>query len=348
MERNTITEVIIMAAFTALMATAGYFIPILEPVLIMGWALPVVVVCMRKGMQAGAATIAAAAVATIVAVSVVTIALTGIGNSFDAILMYAVGMMLRTAAPALLLGYGFLRGWKSEKTLFVTTIATFIGFVVAVALSVSLMGISYEELFMLQPEMAEEIAAMLTEYMSVGGQGLSPEVIRQITLDSYAMMQYLLPSIILVFSMLSSLIKFIAANFVLGKLKIQLPAITRVDAFRLPFSAVFAFILGYGLDVATEAFWLGADVLMIIGQNLMLVSLAVYFFQGMGLILYLIRKTPRSTRVFWRILLFLTIVWTNVFFLQGVGYIGVADALFDFRRVGTWFKEEIEKRRRDT
>jgi hypothetical protein len=86
---------------------------------------------------------------------------------------------------------------------------------------------------------------------------------------------------------------------------------------------------------------------MKVGQNLVFVTLAAYFFQGMGLILHFIGRAPQGRRTFLKILLFMTILWTHVFFLQGVGYMGVADALFDFRRIGAWAKEEMEKRRRD-
>jgi uncharacterized protein YybS (DUF2232 family) len=324
-DKKAFLEVALMAALTAVMGMASIFVPFIEPVLSMVWALPVVAVCLRRGMGAGFVTIAASG--AIIAVFTMP--------------ELAADMLTRSAPPALLLGYGFLRKWKSETAVFATTIAAIAGFAAAFALSAFVFGIDLEEFFMLQPAMVDDVVAMFMEYMPAGGQGfISPAELRQLVEKSFDMARYLLPSIIVVLSLVSSLLNYAAANFILGKFKAQLPPVAKLDTFRLPFGVIFAFILGYGLHVSVGAFWPDGDAFMKFGQNLMLVTHALYFFQGMGLILHYMRKAPQGIRVFWRILLVLTVLWTQVFFLLGVGYIGVADALFDFRRIGSWVKEE--------
>lgn len=306
-----------MAAITAVLAMAGILIPVLEPLVMTVWTLPVVVICLRRGMKAGA----------------VTMAVAGMVIMITATPAYAADMLIRSTGPALIIGYGFHHQWKSETTILCTAVAAFVGLVASFALSIFVMGVGAEELFSIQPETISEIVGMFSDYGLLDRFQMTVADMTEMVSAMAAMLKYLFPSILLIAGLFTAFSNYAAANFVLGKLKVTLPPVTKLSTFRLPFGLVFGFIIGMGLTVIGGAFWPGTPLIARIGQNTMIVFVAIYFFQGFGLILSLIEKTQQNMRKFWKIALLIVFLITFLYFFTIVGYLGIADALFDFRRL---------------
>ena len=138
METKAITEGALMAALTAILAMTGILVPFLNPIVMLIWTLPVVIVCIRHGMRAGAATIAVAGFIIL-----------GVGTP-----MNALDMLLTSAAPALFIGCGFYYKWPTERTLFFTAITAIIGLGVVILISIFIMGIGLRQIFGLDPRLS--------------------------------------------------------------------------------------------------------------------------------------------------------------------------------------------------
>ena len=329
METKAITEGAVMATLTAILAMAGIYIPLLEPFIMMIWTLPVVVVCMRWGMRTGAATMAVAGIIILIASSP----------------LYAAEMILRSTGPALLIGYGFRWKWKTEKTILYTALAAFLGLGLSYAISFLLMGVRFDAFFAVQPETIDEMVALFNDYGLTEAFRLTADEMVDFMTSAFLMIRYLFPSILLISGLFTAITNYAAANFVLRKLKIPLPPVSKLASFRLPFELVFCFIAGFGMTVIGGVFYPETPVVAEIGQNIMTVFIALYMFQGIGLLLYYVEKTPPHMRVFWKIMLIMAIILTAFQFLYIICLTGIIDALLDFRRLELLFKKGKERGR---
>ena len=324
METRAITEGALMATLTAIMAMAGIYMPMLGAILMTVWTLPVVIVCMRRGLRAGAASMAVAGLIILITTTPI----------------YALEMLLRSAGPALLIGYGFLRRWKSEKTIFFAALAAFLGLLASFVLSFFLMGIGFDEFFLLLPETVDEMTAMLADYGLMDSLQLTPDELKAYIQDAFAMIKYLFPSFLMVAGLITAFTNYMMAVFVLGKLKISVPPVTKFAEFRLPLGFVFGFITGFGMSVVGMTFLPDLPNVAEIGQNIMVLFMALYFFQGLGLFLYYIGKAPPYMRTFWKIAIVLTFILTFFRFFSILCIIGLLDALFDFRKIEQYFNKK--------
>jgi uncharacterized protein YybS (DUF2232 family) len=316
METRSITEGALMAALTAILAMAGLFIPLLLPLVMMIETLPVVVICLRWGMRPGAATLAVAGVIIMTLASPLN----------------AIDMLLRSGAPALLLGLGFRRRWKTERTLLFIAIAAFAGLVISIVGSSLIMGISIPEVLSIDQAMIDEMVKLFVDNGFLAAGNVTIAELKVIVTDIFAIIAYLLPSLLLVSGFITAITNYTAANLILRRLKIELPPVTRLATFRLPFGFVFVFILGLGLRVIGDMLWPGGTVAKV-GENINLVCLALYFFEGLGLFFYLMEKAPQNMQGVLRFALLSTFIFFFVFVIRIVPYLGVADAIFDFRKL---------------
>jgi len=324
METKSITEGALMAALTAILAMAGIFIPMLEPVVMTIWTLPVVVVCLRWGMRPGAVTMAAAGLVILIIATPT----------------YAVDMLLRSAGPALIIGYGFIHKWKSETSILFTAIAAFIGLAASYALTFMIMGIGLDNLFSVEPETINEFVLLFSNYGLLDQFQMSAAEMSEFFTNIFSMLKYLFPGMLLVGGLFTAFTNYVAANFVLGKLKVPLPPVTKLSDFRMPFGFVFGFIFGLGLMVVGDVFLPGLPFVARVGQNISLVSIAIYIFQGIGLILHFIGRAEPSARKILKIVFIIVILMIFLYFFMIVGLIGIADALFDFRKMGIFNKKK--------
>jgi len=307
-----------MAALTAMLALAGIFIPVIDPVIMLVWTLPVVVVCIRHGMRAGAATIAVA--------GFVIMTLSGP--------MIAANMLIRSVGPALLIGCGFHYGWRTEKTVLFAALAAFLGLLADYAISVFIMDISLREMFAVEPETVDEMIRMFSDYGLLETMQITAEEMADFILSTFSLMILILPAILMVYSLVTAITNYLTATLLLRKLKIPVPPMLKISTFRLPIGVVFGFLLGFALMVLGNMFWPETTIIVTVGQNISIMFLTLYMFQGLGLILHYIGKTSPSMRGFLKFSLCLVVVMTAFNFLAIIGYIGVADALLDFRRFG--------------
>ncbi len=315
METKALTEGAVMAGLTAVLAMAGIYIPMLTPIVMLVWTLPVVVICLHHGMRAGALTMAVAGLVILI-----------ISTPLN-----ALSMLIRSAGPALVLGFGFHRSWRTEKTVIYTTVAAFIGIAASLAISIFVMGLSFEKMFSIDSATVTEVVQMAADYGLLTSIKMTAQELTAYITEIFALMIYLLPAILLISSLTTALTNFMVAQLVLGKLRITLPPVTKLADFQLPLPFVYGIIGGVGLTVAGNYLFPGDLSLPMAGQNITMIFLALYFFQGMGVISHYIKKAPPQSQRFYKLLLVIAIFITFFNLLVPISFIGVADVFMDFR-----------------
>ena len=316
-ETRAITEGALMAVLTAVLALAGIYIPLLEIVVMLVWTLPVVVVCMRHGMRAGA----------------VTMAVAGLIIMMISTPMVAFDMVLRSAGAALLIGNGFRHRWRTEKTLLYTAIAAFAGMVLNLLVTTMVMGISIMDMFIVDTETVNEMVALFADYGLLDSFGASAEEMANTIHSMFSTMRLIFPGALLVYGLMSAVSNYLAADFVLRKLKIPTPPVTKLSTLRLPSLMIFGFLLGFGMTILGFSLWPQEPMVVTVGQNITVVFMALYMFQGLGMLLFFINKTQPGTKGFLKFVLIASVFMTFFGILSIIAYIGIADAIFDFRKI---------------
>lgn len=92
--------------------------------------------------------------------------------------------------------------------------------------------------------------------------------------------------------------------------------------FRLPDWTIWAFII----SLATTFLDLGSTVLSVAGSNVLAITMAAYFFQGLAVFTYFLDRL--SIHGFWRLLAYFLVFFQMFIFVSGLG---ILDYWFDFR-----------------
>jgi len=326
-ETKVITEGAIMAALTSVLALAGIFIPVINPIVMLIWTLPVVVICIRHGMRAGA----------------ITIAVAGIIILFIASPINAFYMLLGSVGPALFIGNGFYNKWSTEKTVFYAAIAAVIGLALDLFISTRIMGISVAQMYSVEPETIEEMVKTFSDSGLMSRMYSSQEELREALVSISDTMRIMIPAGLVLGGVFTALTNYIVAHIVLRRLKEPVPPFTRLAAFRLPMPFLLGFVSGLAMLILGMSY---ADkpALQTAGQNITAVFLVLYAFQGLGLTHYFIGRfaAPHMQRTF-KILLVVGIIMSNFYLLILISFAGVIDAFIDFRMldIGTIRKNRI-------
>ncbi|MDR1192568.1 MAG: YybS family protein [Peptococcaceae bacterium] len=318
LETGALTEGAAMAALTAVLGTAGLYLPIIGLVAMFAWTLPVVAVCLRRGMRAGALTLGAAALIILMVTSP----------------LIALSRVLSFAAPALLLGYALRRRWSTSLTIFVCGGAEFVSILLSLLLSLLLTGVSSLGL-------EEEMDQMLTTIINALEQGgvfaggqVTAEQYMTLMRDVMDNLMLLLPAMLLLSAFGTSLINYFLAAKVFGRLRLPVPPVGRLGAFRLPWWLVYGLIAGLACSLLRAYVFPAQAALTRVGSNLVLVFLLLYTVQGIAVAANFWRKIPSGAR--WPagfMLLLLTVGFLPVVF-TAVTLLGLADGFADFRRLG--------------
>jgi uncharacterized protein YybS (DUF2232 family) len=133
------------------------------------------------------------------------------------------------------------------------------------------------------------------------------------------------PSFIVIGSFITALINYYATRFLWGR-------IHSYDLFhQARFSSWFVSDQVVWILIGSSAiFLLNDNILGAVGINLLLLTLVVYFFQGLSLIIYFLES--RKVPVFFWVLIFIVIVFQPLLIGASIG-LGIFDIWMDMRKV---------------
>ena len=317
METKAITEGAFMSALAVLLVVVGVFVPILALITNLVWALPIVVLCMRHGMRAGVAAMAVVGVLLMLLITP----------------LRAIQMMISLAAPALVLGCGLLRKWSTEKILALTGFATFLGMCAYFVLTIQLMGLTLQQFMGSDPESIRQVVRLYEDLGFLATVGLTAYQLEEYVTMMMSALVIILPSALLISGLGVALLNYAVANMILKRLKVELPPVTRLATFRLPMGIVFVFIAGLAMIVMGGMFFEENATIPVVGQNILLVVVALYFFQGYALVAFLLERYAPASHKFLRIVFAVLMLVNIIVMFVPVALAGLIDALFDPRKL---------------
>jgi uncharacterized protein YybS (DUF2232 family) len=134
-----------------------------------------------------------------------------------------------------------------------------------------------------------------------------------------------MPALTIMSSLFVCWLNLMAAKSVLTSRTLPYPDFGPLNHWRAPEQIIWL-LIGSGLSML-----LPSQGIKLVGINVLLVLLTIYFFQGMGIVAFFFEK-KRLPR-FFRIMLYALIALQQVFLLVVIG-LGVFDLWLDFRKIG--------------
>lgn len=239
-------------------------------------------------------------------------------NSFTIDAVFFAGLLLVGFILGELLEFRF----PIDKTVLYTCGAVLIGTIVSLLIFSSVSG---KNLFtILSQYVAHNIELSMALYQSLG---MSDENLRLIR-GSLSKIQYVLVRIIPALTIASTLLVIwinilVSKALLKGKFRLH-PDFEKLNQWQAPDFLVWA-VIGCGLLMLFPA---GAAKLL--GLNVLLIAMTIYFLQGMGIVSFLFEKikAPR----FLKIVVYILIPLIQLAWLAVIG-IGLFDMWFDFRKL---------------
>jgi hypothetical protein len=222
--------------------------------------------------------------------------------------------MLEFGVMALALGEGIRRGWKSERTVFLATLAAGVGMSLLLLLETLRLGVS------LLSFLDQQVGIRLQELREVVAKTHLPLVSWE-ALEGFLLRSY--PALIFLSILLVALINYYLARYLRG---LNNPEARRED---LPFSSwsipeqwIWGFILSLFLYLLPEPY-------KRTGLNLLLVFGGLYLSQGMAISSSLFQRWRVSSP--FKVLLYL-LFFSQPFLLLLLALMGLSDVWLNFRK----------------
>lgn len=313
MKRNThglgtrpLVEGALLAALAVALVLLGFYVPLLEPLVLFFWPVPITVIHLRHGLRAALLTLAVAVLALATFIGPLQALLTGSTLGLTGL---AFGVSLR-------------RGFKASITLLVAAL-TF------VATTLIMLGVSF---FVLGINPLEQLARVMQQSMEMSaglyrGLGVDPGALEgamRMAGQSLDLLRVAFPVLIILASLGHAFINYQVMRGVLRRLGYDPPSFPPFRHWRLPRYLALGFLAGFlflawqpGNPVAVNLYVFFSTVLLVQG-----LAVAYYFLGRL--------KLPRWLAVF--LLVYgLMVPLLN----QLVVWLGVADMIADYRRLAS-------------
>lgn len=314
---RAIVEGALLAALTAILALAGYYLPFLRVLTNLVWTIPIVIATVRHGLGIG-----------IMSTVVAGFLIFALASPLEALFL-----VLQFGGLALLYGYAFNKGLKPGIALLAGTGVAIVSFLLTFGVSLLISGLDQINF---TDQLKETIEPTIEMYRSLGlfdkygAGGLTEENMRQFLLGFINLLIVLFPALIATYGIMAAFLNYIIAQKILCKLGIPVPKLPPFREWQLPWWTVWGFIAGFGLSLA-GSYWQLKN-LTTIGSNIIMVYYPVLFVLGLAVIAHFYHH--KLQRAFSYRLLFIFFVF---FFFRYVSLliplIGLFDLVMNYRRL---------------
>lgn len=306
-KKSTIESIIVISIMTLYIVYGIHVVPLLMLFI----PVPFAILGIRNGIYIN--------VISIIATSIIIGVLLGFISGVSIILIFA--------PLSLALNYCISKRKDSMETIFITTIAFFISFLVLIGLEANISNLN------LTKQLESNFTQLLTMQIDMLNEvGMSKyEVLRTTDLleNAYKTIIILIPSLISIFSLAVSYINLLFSSIILRKMGYGIANYKRFSKFKLPNNI----IPGIGIMLFT-AFII--KTLKIQYHEALLINITflisfVFFLQGLAVLDFLLIKS--KLHVVFRIL----IISLNIVFIPMSSilfFIGIFDSIFDIRKIG--------------
>lgn len=296
-------------ALAVVLALAAVYLPLAGPLLLFLLPLPLAFVTLRRGLRVGAAAAVGAGVLAAV--------LTGPGNGLLTLLLGGlVGLTLGTALH---------RQWSLSTNLLTGTLAAALALSVSAGVGWLLSGMSVAQM---QAVFDQSMKAATDMYRSMGMQQATIDAAEQSVRQIMQVLPYLLPTMIAIAGLSFAAVSLALAGTIFPRVGQPLARLLALAELRLHWSLAYGFIAGLGLVVAAPLVQ-HADAVRLVGLNLLVFFMALFFVQGLALAHWYAESRRLSTGS--RALLYTAAVVGELTF-QLTSWAGLLDTWFDYRK----------------
>lgn len=314
---TALAEGALLAAMAAIFAFLGVLIPPLSLITNFLWTIPLIVLIMRRGLRTGA-----------LAFVVTTILIMMFATPFR-----GLSLALEFGIMSLIYGYAFRNKLPVGRTLFYGSLAAMLGTVLVLGLTVLFTGLSLTEMYQ---ETALMMDQMLEMYKQMGlldrmaQRGITEEQLREAFELAARLSLSLLPGVLVFSSLVTALLSFFLSHIILKKMKFEIPSVPSFSTWRVPWYFIWGFIVALGVLLIGDYYQL--HTLKLIGGNIMVVYLPVFFFGGLAVVKFYLEKFKVSP--LWKGLIIFLVLFYFPLAAFILASIGMFDMVFDYRRLG--------------
>jgi uncharacterized protein YybS (DUF2232 family) len=307
-----------MAALTSVLALINIYIPILGVGVVMIWTLPVVAVCVRYGVKM--------ALCTLVVSGIIIIMLTSP--------IVAIALIIPCGVPALLLGMAFQKRLSTARTLFMMTVGTLVALLLSFTVFLFFSGMNLSDQIMLMQEQMKDSWTALYDMGKTSGwieTLMTKEDFLSQMNQIMEIMYQILPSSMIIYSLLSSIVSYVLSYKILTRVKISLPIPLPFRLWRWTWWLIWGIIIGLScLLIGNHS---GLPILSRIGINFISVFQWIYIINALSVTAFFLGRIEKKWRKMTIFILVITIIvfWSGMLYLMIV--IGLVDMLFNLRKL---------------
>jgi uncharacterized protein YybS (DUF2232 family) len=299
-------QVLVLAALTVTLFAAARYIPLLGILVSMLTPTPILLATLRYGMRTG-----------LLALGLSTLSLALLLGSFQSTIFLAeYGVM------ALVLAEAIRRQWSIERTLLASTALPSAASGAVIAFLISSVDLN---LGALKQHFEEELSQALHQLLSERG-GPSDDALRAYVQEVFGAVVRLLPAFFVLSTAAGALLNYGVVRLIWRRLGGQ-PSLPEVNLAHWKAPEVCVWVL----IASGIAAFIPLPGLQIIGLNMLFLVSLVYLVQGLGVMVFFLKRA--SVPPILRRLAYVLLV-IQPLFLLGVAAFGLFDLWFDFRRTG--------------
>ncbi len=319
---RALIEGAIMAGLTIILILLGN-LPLIGMFALLFCSIPVTIVTVRHGGFAGGLT-------GVLAVILTTLFMGPLS---------AVAAGLQYILLGWVMGYMLFKRKSAVKTIHASVITAGFAALALLFINLALMGFSPENIAAYLDEYQKEMLAM---YESTGmtamltQQGMTGTQATSFLVQIINMAVRIMPAMMIISHGAMAIVTYFITTFVFKRLKIRIPRAHGFQNWILPGSFVWGLI-------AVWALWLAGDYISISWMNLVILNLllvfaSLLFLDGLALSIHLFKFREMSMGMKLFTVFFVMFFFTG--FIVGLILTGLADLLFDFRKLRVDNKKE--------
>ncbi|MGE5592321.1 MAG: YybS family protein [Betaproteobacteria bacterium] len=307
--RSIATRTLVESALLVAMATIFCVLDAYVPVFALVYPLPIVVLVVRHGVEAG------------VWATAVTIAATSMVVGFA----QGLTVLAKVGIIGITLAWCIRQRFAPLRTLLLTCVAVAVAMALIFGFGAWLGGFS---LAAVEETFRKSLSSAMDFYRSLGMSETQLQQVQTQMSQFIETAKIILPASIAMAIVGVAGVNYLLARLVLGRLGYKMEEIPPFAKWRVSWPFGWGYIAALVLSMVGQA--TGVSLLWRAGANLLSLFSTLFLVQGLALAWYLMNRYQLNTAV--RILLGVFAV-LNPTVLQIVSWVGLFDAWFDFRRL---------------
>ena len=308
------TEGAMLTAITVVLCIAGIYIPVIGSMAKFIWPVPIAILVLRHGLRTGM-------LATAVSGAILFI-LTGPINFVVTVLGF--GLL------GLVLGWCLRKEIGASQVVLWCAVASAISILASLALTIYTTGINPIDLLITsQQEAFDKLLPFMQQMANQPGGAKKLAETKAMMEQMPQMMRMILPSVLVVTSVITSYLNFMVAKWVLVRMGQQVVALPQFRQWRFPSWTAYIYVAGLGMVLFAEK--LGMPALYPIGVNMVTAFSYLFLFGGIALLVYIFKEAGISKGMKTAIIILLIVFMSFAF--QLLIYAGIFDSIFNYRQI---------------